>query len=241
MPITTPTAPVAPTRIPEPRASVADRGPTDRSPALDPPVTASTALPPVLEIVAWTDPSFELNGHDPRSAYVERYWLGLLGPSTTWMLRRFARGLEECPGGFRIDLVETGRALGLGESMARSSTTHRSVLRACQFGAAYRVSQQRLAVRTHLPTLTRRQVARLPEALQRSHESWARGSVDPEELRRASAAASGLPVGGVWAWRSPAPGRAGAGMAVTTTSAVRGQFKTCASSRAEALDLILRK
>ncbi|MUL79687.1 GTP cyclohydrolase I FolE [Mycolicibacterium sp. CBMA 226] len=29
--------------------------------------------------------------------------------------------------------------------------------------------------------------------------------------------------------------------AVTTTSAVRGQFKTCASSRAEALDLILRK
>ena len=148
MPITTPTAPAAPTRIPEPRSAVADRAPTDRSPALDPPVTASTALPPVLEIVAWTDPSFELNGHDPRSAYVERYWLGLLGPSTTWMLRRFARGLEECPGGFRIDLVETGRALGLGESMARSSTTHRSVLRACQFGAAYRVSQQRLAVRT---------------------------------------------------------------------------------------------
>jgi GTP cyclohydrolase IA len=29
--------------------------------------------------------------------------------------------------------------------------------------------------------------------------------------------------------------------AVTTTSAVRGQFKTCASSRAEALDLILRR
>lgn len=29
--------------------------------------------------------------------------------------------------------------------------------------------------------------------------------------------------------------------AVTTTFAVRGQFKTCASSRAEALDLILRK
>lgn len=163
-----------------------------RSVALDPPVTASTALPPVLEIVAWSDPSFELRGHDPRSAYVERYWLGLLGPSTTWMLRRFARGLEECPGGFRIDLVETGRALGLGESMARSSTTHRSVLRACQFGAAYRVSQQRLAVRTHLPTLTRRQVARLPEALQRSHESWMKESVDPAELRRAAAAASGL-------------------------------------------------
>lgn len=192
MPTSTSVEHAAPERITGPRATVTDRSTSDGPTTLAPPVTASTALPPVLEIVAWTDPSFELHGHDPRSAYVERYWLGLLGPSTTWMLRRFARGLEECPGGFRIDLVETGRALGLGESMARSSTTHRSVLRACQFGAAYRVSQQRLAVRSHLPTLTRRQVARLPEALQRSHESWRVGSVDAEELRRASAAAAGL-------------------------------------------------
>lgn len=108
------------------------------------------------------------------------------------MLRRFARGLEECPGGFRIDLAETGLALGLGESVARSSTTHRSVVRACQFGAAYRVSVNRLAVRTHLPVLTRRQLSRLPEPVQRSHERWARGQIEPEELRRASAAASGL-------------------------------------------------
>ena len=165
-----------------------------RSPApeIAPGVTPSTPLPALLEIVPWTDPSFEIHGHDPRSAYVERFWLGLLGPSTTWLLRRFARGLEECPGGFRIDLPETGRALGLGESMARSSTTHRSVLRACQFGAAYRMSVQRLAVRTHLPTLTRRQLSRLPDAVQRSHERWVRGEVDAEEFRRASAAAQGL-------------------------------------------------
>jgi len=163
-----------------------------REPEIAPGVTASTPLPSLLEIVPWSDPSFELHGHDPRSAYVERFWLGLLGPSTTWMLRRFARGLDECPSGFRVDLVETGRALGLGESMARSSTTHRSVLRACQFGAAYRMSVNRLAVRTHLPTLTRRQLSRLPEPLQRSHERWVRGDVDPDDLRRACAAASAL-------------------------------------------------
>lgn len=149
-------------------------------------------LPSALEIVPWTDPSFETSGHDPRSAYVERFWLGLLGPSTTWMLRRFARGLDECPAGFRIDLVETGRALGLGDSMARNSSTHRSILRACQFGAAYHVSETRLAVRTHLPTLTRRQVSRLPELLQRAHEAWVNRPVEAAELRRATAGASGL-------------------------------------------------
>jgi hypothetical protein len=149
-------------------------------------------LPTMLEIVAWTDPTFEETGHDPRSAYVERFWLGLLGPSTTWMLRRFARGLEEHPGGFRVDLAETGRALGIGDSMARNSTTQRSVQRACQFGAAYRMSPQRLAVRSHLPTLTRRQVLRLPETVQRAHEAWTRRPVDPDDFRRATAGAQGL-------------------------------------------------
>ena len=149
-------------------------------------------LPSVIEIVAWADPTFETSGHDPRSAYVERFWLGLLGPSTTWLLRRFARGLDECPNGFRVDLVETGRALGLGESMARNSTTQRSIARACQFSVAYRQGERRLAVRTHLPTLTRRQVSRLPEALQRAHESWMHRPIDEADLRRATAAASGL-------------------------------------------------
>lgn len=108
------------------------------------------------------------------------------------MLRRFARGLEECPSGFRVDLVETGRALGLGESTARNSTTQRTVQRACQFGAAYRQSSDRLAVRTHLPTLTRRQVARLPTMLQAAHSRWATQPVRPDDLRRATAAAKGL-------------------------------------------------
>lgn len=150
------------------------------------------ALPPVVEVVSWHESAFEIQGHDPRSAYVERFWLGLLGPSTTWLLRRFARGLDECPQGFRVDLVETGRALGLGESLSRNSATQRSVLRACQFGAAYRVSTNRLAVRSHLPTLTRRQVARLPENLQRAHERWTTQPLDEDEMRRATAAARGL-------------------------------------------------
>ncbi|HMT22821.1 MAG TPA: hypothetical protein PKD07_00680, partial [Microthrixaceae bacterium] len=113
----------------------------------------ASVQPTILEVVAWTDPIDDAAGHDPRSDYVERFWLGLLGPSTTWLLRRFARGLDECPTGFRVNLAETGRALGLGESLARNSTTRRSIDRACQFGLAYPISLHRLAVRRTFPSL----------------------------------------------------------------------------------------
>ena len=132
---------------------------------------------PVLDVVAWPDPNLAGTGFDPRSAYAERFWLGLLGPSTLWMLRRFARGLEDHPGGFRGGLADTGRALGLGESIARNSTTQRTITRACQFGLALRVDPTRLAVRTELPLLNRRQLSRLPETVRAAHEHWLRDSV----------------------------------------------------------------
>lgn len=36
-----------------------------------------------LRITRWDDPVVDAVGHDPRSAYVERYWLALLGPSSS--------------------------------------------------------------------------------------------------------------------------------------------------------------
>lgn len=35
-----------------------------------------------LRISRWDDPVVDAIGHDPRSTYVERFWLALLGPST---------------------------------------------------------------------------------------------------------------------------------------------------------------
>jgi hypothetical protein len=37
----------------------------------------------ILPVRPWPDPVIDALGHDPRSAYVERFWLGILGPSTT--------------------------------------------------------------------------------------------------------------------------------------------------------------
>ena len=36
-----------------------------------------------LTIRPWPDPVIDSLGHDPRSHYVETYWLGILGPSTS--------------------------------------------------------------------------------------------------------------------------------------------------------------
>ena len=146
----------------------------------------------VLEVVPWHDGERDHLGYDPRSDYVERFWLGLLGPSTTWLVRRFARGLREHPNGFRVDLVETGRALGLGDSISRNSSLQRSLLRACQFGIAERVSERRIAVRMAIPPLSKRQLERLPESVRSAHDRWNRASADDENRLVAEAAALGM-------------------------------------------------
>ena len=48
-----------------------------------------------LTVQPWPDPVIDAVGHEVRSPYVERFWLGLLGPSSTWLLRRLVAGLDE--------------------------------------------------------------------------------------------------------------------------------------------------
>ena len=102
-------------------------------------------------------------GHDPRSTYVEEYWLGILGPSTVWLLRRFAAGFEYGPEGFDLDLAETARSLGLGDRSGRHSPFVRSINRTIQFGLAQLVGEDALSVRRRVPPLNRaRAVPPLP-------------------------------------------------------------------------------
>ena len=57
--------------------------------------SGSTIQQPPLHVLRWHDPLIDRLGHDPRSRYVERFWLGILGPSTTLVLRVFADALDE--------------------------------------------------------------------------------------------------------------------------------------------------
>ncbi len=143
-----------------------------------PEITSSTppTYPvPVLQIQAWPDTVIDAVGHDVRSPYVERFWLGVLGPSATWLLRRLVTGLEEEPDGFEMDLARTAVELGLGNRSGRHSPFFRSIDRCCRFGAAQLLDESTLRVRRKLPPLTRMQVARLPLELQQTHQAWVEG------------------------------------------------------------------
>jgi hypothetical protein len=126
---------------------------------------------PMLEIRPWHDEIVDQLGHDPRSPYVERFWLGVLGPSTVWLLRRIATGLDACPDGFPLPLGDTAKALGLGGDGA-SSPFARALRRCCQFDMARAEGPGVLAVRRHLPPLARRHLLRLPESVQAEHAAW---------------------------------------------------------------------
>ncbi len=128
-------------------------------------------LTDTVHVSAWPDPVIDQVGLDPRAAYVEQYWLGILGPSTTWLLRRLVTGLEEAPAGYALPVSDTARALGLGTPTGRHSPFMRSLNRLCQFRLA-RWQGDDLEVRRKIPPLSQHQVARLPEALQTRHRAW---------------------------------------------------------------------
>lgn len=135
-----------------------------------PSTVAFTATTVVIR--PWPDDVIDQLGFDPRSVYVERFWLGLLGPSTTWLMRRLVAGFDADPDGYELDLCETAKGLGLGDRGGRNSPFLRSLSRTVQFGLAQPAGGGELAVRRRLPPLNMRQVARLSPALQAAHHRW---------------------------------------------------------------------
>jgi hypothetical protein len=139
-----------------------------------------------LIVLPWPDPVVEAVGHDPRSPYVEHFWLGILGPSTTWLLRRMAERFDAHPDGFELDLHETAGALGLSATSGRHSPFARTLQRCVQFGLAQPHSRG-LTVRRKLPPLSVRQLGRLPAGVQEAHGRWitVHLSQDDSQLDRA--------------------------------------------------------
>ncbi len=71
-------------RVPCPRPSQPPPPPQPGAVSTPSPPDVGTALGGAdsLHIVAWTDPVIDTLGHDPRSWYVEQFWLPVIGPPT---------------------------------------------------------------------------------------------------------------------------------------------------------------
>ena len=119
---------------------------------------------PVMTIRPWRDEVVEQQGFDARHAYVETYWLPVLGPSAVLALRRFADWLDNRPAGAQVDLIDLGAFLGLGAGTGRHTQINRTIGRLIDFGMA-RICGDHLEVRTTLPPVPLRVRKRLPPAL----------------------------------------------------------------------------
>ena len=137
-----------------------------------------------LWVEPWNDLCPDANrGHHPRSPYVELFWLGVLGPSSTWLIRRLALRLEEAPSGVLVNTAEIAGEIGLGGRQALQTAFERAFERCCRFGLMQRGRHNSLFVRVRLPDLTARMAERLPPQLRVAHDVWRRHPAsDPTEI-----------------------------------------------------------
>ncbi len=107
-----------------------------------------------LPVSVLHDPTVEPCGFDARSAYVETYWLGLLGPSCVLAARRLVVWLEVEPDGFEISLVALAGTLGLGTGTGRHAPVVRTLSRLVDFCIA--TVADTYAIRRMFPPLSGR-------------------------------------------------------------------------------------
>ena len=160
---------------------------TDVSTSSTPAITAVAPVAPVADVpdtlpdrfgvMPWLDPEQDDAGHDPRSAYVETFWLPILGPSTTLLLRRLADEFDAEPTGFEIDVATLSREIGLGSRVDLRGSIARTIDRCTKFHLV-QPHGDLLYVRRRIPALAHRQVKRLSIRLQALHHSW---TIDPAD------------------------------------------------------------
>jgi hypothetical protein len=163
-----------------------------RHPSLvDEPAEAAEPLPLSVHVDPWRDPVVDRRGHDPRSVYVEQFWLGVLGPTATWLLRRLVSGFDRAPDGYVLDVEGTARALGLSISKGTASPFNKAVTRCVMFGLVQRRSEAWL-VRRRVPLVSQRHLGRLPDEVQSQHTQWTTTTIHIDALARAHALAAAM-------------------------------------------------
>lgn len=137
----------------------------------------------MIGVLPLLDPDRDDTGHDPRSAYVETFWLPIVGPSTTLLMRRLADDFDAEPDGFEVDASSLSREIGLGHRIDARGSFAKTVDRCEKFHFIQREGTL-FYVRRRLPSITPRQVGRLSPRLQALHQAWTIDAADDGAQRR---------------------------------------------------------
>jgi hypothetical protein len=127
-------------------------------------------MPPTeLRVISWDDKALEERGYPAGSAFVELFWLPVLGPSATFLFRRLDSLLEVSPDGMTLEMNGLGRDLGLGTSESKHAPLPRAISRLVRFGLAKRSASGQLAVRRAAGPLSPHLLKGLDPVIQEAH------------------------------------------------------------------------
>jgi len=138
-------------------------------------ITIPHSFEPVITLTKWSDPLVEYWGFEPDSLYVERFWLPVLGPTATWLVRRLNYELgntSDFRGAVDIDLGYVATTMGLSFAAGRNSPFTKAIQRLVMFGIAHS-TEDGFALRTMLPAVAGRHARRWPEAFKAEHDTIA--------------------------------------------------------------------
>lgn len=114
--------------------------------------------------------AIDVRGEPVTGRYFERYWLPVVGPTGTVLMRHLATELDRSDP-YRILGHELAQMIGLGEETKRLRTT---LQRLGRLGLLVPEEEGRWAVRLTVTPLTAEQVRRLPPALAEQHRQMVR-------------------------------------------------------------------
>ena len=136
----------------------------------------------ILRLRRWPDPVADAIGHDPDSLYVEIFWLAILGPTSTWLLRRANLLLKHSPEGYSLPRQHLAQELGLGNMRGSSSPFLKAIQRCSDFNLVLEQPGGKLYVRQRIPDIPRRMIHKLAPRLKLLHANWLATHPSPPEM-----------------------------------------------------------
>lgn len=124
-------------------------------------MTIATEQRPTAAALAIPVRAIDVEGHDPRSSYVEIYWLPVIGPTATWLYRLIARDWED--GGadlICLDVARAGARVGVGGT-GRHCPAIKALDRLTRFGLGWWGNDGILNLKRNLPAAPERARRRL--------------------------------------------------------------------------------